>query len=666
MICGKQGGDGMLCQKCGYYSESDESVCPACGQILKHESGFRQQGAQAIRQGKKAREALKNKTEQKPDAAETRRRRSGASHATMEIPAVADTRQPGQDYFDRFTVSEDPEQNPGRETIERRRRTIYDDEADPDQAAKYLASVEANRRPHRQMVNWMKIAVIAAIAMIVLAAGSFGFLKYTNPGQKILVRLGMHFPKLTMQVSTAALWEVGDEMLDSGRIDDAIACYEKAKAQDEDSPNHYSDPDGLLNLGSAYEAAGMVDEAAELYKYIYENTPSRPEAYIAHIRILQNNGQEREAGELMKQAYEKTGDASFQTQRSDLLPVPPEAEPKAGFYNALKSLVLSSPQGYDVYYTFDENALLPYQGILYQYPVPLPEGVRTLRAVAVNGQLVSDEIKGTYRIALPSPMTPQANLAPNTYKTSQRVKLKPGKDDIGDDHIRIYYTIDGSNPGLNSPIYTGEPIQLANGWVTLKAIAVNQYGKPSNTLEVKYKIDANPKPKEAFNASDTLDSLKLGSTSQQEFQEKYGEGTPAGKVENDGFDTECRRYVYPWGYAIMNMNKSRKTWVVVEVYYSTPGTFKAPRGTAIGRAEKDVTNQFRDMLQLENEEGYRGLYEITNGKGTITPYEDGSKLIQYTFYSSESKYLVLEYYVGTDGTVTGIDLRHSVRTPNRT
>ena len=66
----------MLCQKCGYYSDSDESVCPACGQILKHESGFRQQGAQAIRQGKKAREALKMKPDQKPDAAEAKRRRS--------------------------------------------------------------------------------------------------------------------------------------------------------------------------------------------------------------------------------------------------------------------------------------------------------------------------------------------------------------------------------------------------------------------------------------------------------------------------------------------------------------------------------------------------------------------------------------------------------------
>ena len=656
----------MLCQKCGYYSENDESVCPACGQILKHESGFRQQGAQAIRQGKKAREALRNKAEEKPETSEVKRRRSGASHATMEIPAVDDTREPGRDFFDQFTVSEDPEQNPGRATIERRRRTVYDDEADPDQAAKYLASLEANRHQRRQMVNWMKIAMIAAIAGIVLMAGGFAFLKWTDPGQKILIRIGLHFPDRTMQVSTAALWAVGDEMLDSGRIDDAIACYEKAKAQDEANEKTHMDVDGLLNLGSAYEAAGMIDEATELYKHIYNETPSRPEAYIALIRIYQNSGKEKEAGELMQTAYQKTGDTSFQTQRNDLLPVPPEAKPDAGFHNALVSLKLSSPQGFDVYWTFDENADLPYGGVLYQYPVPLPEGTWTLRAVSVNGQLVSDELKGTYRIALPSPMTPRANLAPKTYKTSQRVTLKPGKDDVGDDHIRIYYTIDGSNPGLNSPIYTGEPIQLANGWVTLKAIAVNQHGKPSNTLEVKYKIEANPKPKEAFNAADTLDSLKLGTTTQQEFQEKYGEGTPAGTVEDDGFDTECRRFIYPWGYAIMNMNKTRKTWVVVEVYYSTPGTFKAPRGTGIGRAEKDVTNQFRDMLQLPNEEGYRGLYEITNGKGTITPYEDGSKLIRYTFYSTESKYMVLEYYIGTDGTVTGIDLKHRVKTPSST
>ena len=647
----------MLCQKCGYYSENDESVCPACGQILKYESGFRQQGAQAIRQGKKAREALKIKADQKPDAAEARRRRSGASHATMEIPAVEDARLPEQDYFDRFTVSEDPEQNPDRETIERKRRTVYDDEADPEQAAKYLASLEGERHQHRRMVNWMKISLISVISVIVLVFGSLGFLRWTDPGQKIVIRLSLRFPGLTMPVSTAALWAVGDEMLDSGRIDEAIACYEKAKEQDAADPNGFMDPDGLMNLGSAYEAAGMIDKAAELYEYIYTETPSRPEAYIAHIRILQNNGQEKEAGELMQRAYESTGEKSFETQRTDLLPVPPEVKPQAGFYSRNTDVTLSSSQGYDVYYTFSEDAELPSGGVLYQGPIPLPEGTWTLRAVSLNGRLVSDEVKGTYRISLPQPMTPQSNLAPGTYKTSQRVKLKPGKDDIGDDHIVIYYTIDGSNPGKHSPIFTGEPIQLANGWVTLKAVAVNEHYKVSNTLEVKYKIEANPKPKEAFNASDTLDSLKLGSTTQQEFQEKYGEGTPGGKVESDDFKTECRRFIYPWGYAIMNLT-SRKVWVVVEVYFSTPDAFTAPRGTGIGRAEKDVTNQFRDMLQLANDEGYRGLYEITNGKGSITPYEDGSKLIEYTFYSSESKYLTLDYYIGTDGTVTGIDLRH--------
>ena len=142
----------------------------------------------------------------------------------MEIPAVEDGHLPDQDFFDRFTVSEDPEQNPGRETIERRRRTVYDDEADPEQAAKYLASLEGDRKQHRQMVNWMKITVVSFIAVIVLIFGAVGFLKWTDPGQKIMIRLSLRFPSLNAQVSTAALWAVGDEMLDSGRIEEAIIC----------------------------------------------------------------------------------------------------------------------------------------------------------------------------------------------------------------------------------------------------------------------------------------------------------------------------------------------------------------------------------------------------------------------------------------------------------
>ena len=61
--------------------------------------------------------------------------------------------------------------------------------------------------------------------------------------------------------------------------------------------------------------------------------------------------------------------------------------------------------------------------------------------------------------------------------------------------ITIYYTIDGSIPDEDSPVWDGETaIQLPGGYVTLRATAVNGYGKASNTLEVLYKIEQKPWP----------------------------------------------------------------------------------------------------------------------------------------------------------------------------
>ena len=653
----RAGGDGMLCPKCGYYAESEENVCPACGEILRHESGFCQQGAQAIRQGKRAREAARTRPLQDEKLIqETRRRRSGASHATVEMPAVQDTRSSGEAFLDGYTISEDPEEDEAQKTFERRKRIIYDDEADAEQAARYLAAHDGNKRYHHSMVNWMKVVIITFGIILLIAIGSFAFVKWTDAGQRILARIWVRFPKLNVEISSASLWAVGDEMMDDGQIDDAILCFERAKAQDE--KEKLVDVDGLLMLGNAYEASGQMKEAALLYESIYTETPSRSEAYIAHIRILTNSGEPGDsvkAGELMKTAYEKTGEATFLSQRSDLLPAPPEVNLTAGYYETKKTISILSYQGYDVYYTFDENAELPYGGIKFTTPIPLEEGTHNLRAVAVNGELVSDELRGTYKIIMPSPQTPQCNLAPMTYKTSQKVRLKPGKDNINDDDIIIYYTVDGSNPDADSPIYNGTPVQLANGRVTLKAVAVNKYRKVSNMLEVNYKIEAKPQPKSAFTTDDMIDKLKPGTTTQLEFQEKYGEGISSGAVNVDGFDTECRRYDYPWGYAIMNL--TRKTWILVEVEYHSSGVFSAPRGTNIGDPEKNVTNQFRDMLQLESNSGNRGLYSNDYGSGKIWKQDDGSKIIRYR-YTYENHWLQLDYHVSTAGTVDSIHLKY--------
>ena len=634
----------MLCPKCGYYSDREESVCPECGNILQPASGIPKEGPQAIRQGKRAREAVRTRQE-RPAAQEKsgRRARAGAGRGTLKLPSVKDTRRTAE------TEDEIPEMEEDT-GIERRRRTFYDENADESTAMKYLSSHEGPAR--RRMVNWMKVSLIAAFCVALLAGLSWLFLKKTDAGQRMLARMGR-------DANSVAYWAVGDEKLDSGDVDGAIECYKIARKKDAEAEVPFVDVDGLLTLASALEAADRMKEAAELYEEIYTETPSRTEAYVNHIRILQNSGSEEDlvlAGELMKKAYEQTGERTFLTQRDDLLPAPPSVKPDAGNYDSKKTLVFTSYQGYDVYFTYNnEEAKLPEEGVkATKEGFPLDEGIWNIRAVAVNGKLVSDEMKATYKIIMPSPMTPRATLAPNTYKTRQTVKLKPGLDDERDSSIVIYYTIDGSIPNADSPVFDGDPIVLPNGWVTLKAYAVNRYKKLSNMLEINYKIEAKPWPKSAFDEEDTVGSLKMNKTTQQEFTAAYGAGTAAGSVKIEGFKTECRRFDYPWGYTVMNL--SGKNWVLVELSFSS-GVMTGPRETKIGDSEDYVVGQFRDMGQVESKSGNRGLYSTEKGSGKIWVQENDEKIIRYR-YAASSAWVQLEYLLSSSGTVKNITLKY--------
>ena len=644
----------MLCPKCGHYSENEENVCPECGELLKRNNEFKDGGAQAIRQGKRAREAAKARPVKAPEATERqRRRRDNQGQETPEMGAVPDTRSKGGPGGGRAQrtgrESEDGEDVPGGR-IERKRRPVYENRTEGEGPAPYAPGENGNGK--RRMVNWIKLSLIGMAAAVVLVA--IAYVVYTQTWFGELFRA-----RHDQKASAAAYWAVGDERMDVGDISGAIRSYEKAAELDAENKN--VDVDGLLMLASAYESMDDTKKAAELYEKIYTETPSRTEAYVNHIRILQNSGKYGDlakAGELMKLAYEKTGDTTFETQRNDLLPSPPKLDPIAAYYEKKINVTFTSYQGYDIYYTLDEKAKLPYGGKKApEEGLPLDdEGVYYIRAVCVNGELVSDEVAGTYKVIMPSPQIPRATLAPNTYKTPQKVRLKPGVDDEKDTNLVIYYTVDGSIPDSDSPIFTGDPITLPNGWVSLKAIAVNRYNKLSNMLEVKYKIEANPKPKSSFTAEDTISGLKLTQTTQNEFFEKFGEGTPVGAVTQEGFETECRRFDYSWGYAVMNLNK-KKIWVLVEISYSAGSTFSGPRGTGIGDAEAFVTEKFKDMQQIASKSGNRGLYSNNDGTGKIWKQENGEKIIRYR-YDQDGHWIQLEYLLNTAGNVKNIDWKY--------
>jgi hypothetical protein len=193
--------------------------------------------------------------------------------------------------------------------------------------------------------------------------------------------------------------------------------------------------------------------------------------------------------------------------------------------------------------------------------------------------------------------------------------------------------------------------------VTIKAIAVNKYNKVSNMLEVKYKIEAKPYPLTAWDLKETIGSLELNKTTMQEFQEAYGQGTQADMEPNGDFDTECRKYVYPWGYAVMNLAK--KNWVLVELYFTDGSTFKAPRGTGISDPMDFVVGKFKDLGQLPSASGNRGLYSLDSGSdGKIWLQDDGTKILRYRI-RNDGHWYILDYMIKKNGNVYAVDWRYT-------
>ena len=631
----------MLCPFCGTYADSDDIVCPGCGKLLPRGEN-RDSGVMAIRQGKRAREeAVSGRT---PIWLE--RQGTGRVYVDPETRPSSDGQIPMFANPEIYEADGTPlSQTQGIE----RSRSVYGETQ--TQLPPVMGERSHRKRPDRpirkHMVNWMVVLVVAVVVLILGGAGAVLYLRRTPAGQRILARMGQ-------ETTAAALWEVGEEQMNTGDMERAIASFEKAAALDTDSEEKIVNVPGLLMLASVYEAEGRTADAEAIYTELYTNVvPSATEAYTNEIRIMLADGRDAEAADLMKLAYQKTGSAIFSRQRSDLLPQLPMVDKVAGPYDQKMTIHLSSPQNFDVYYTINQpDATLPADGQKYEEGIFMDEGTWVVRAVCVNGDLVSDVLTATYRVSMPSPRMPRASLAPATYKQKQRVRIWPGLENMEDDDIVIYYTIDGSLPNADSPIYhDGEPVLLPTGRVKLQAVAVNKYGKPSQTLEVNYKIEAKPWPKTAYTTED-LGSIKLNSTTWDVFSRTYGSAQSQEDLTMQGFENPCRRYTYDWGYA--TFQRMGGVQYLIELSYTTT-EISAPRGTKVGQSEDYILSKFCDMGQVESPSGNRGLYSTGDGIGKIFKREsDGSRYIQYIAYTADSHRWELDYELGQGNTVERI------------
>jgi len=610
----------MLCERCGAHVPDDALTCDSCGTYL---AGVRTrtQGMDSMRQGKApTRPVIQKDTRTGARVYDEK----GRVPSREEVPYQVHR---GDDRSQRRNRR--PEEDAGRPTVKK---------GLPNPGTGARRQVRTQRgKPHnvqKHMINWAQVTVVIVLLVIGAAVGAFFYLKETLPGQKIMVRAGQ-------DGSHEAYWQVGEEYLNKGYIDEAIAHFLIAREKELALDPPVDNIEGLLLLGSAYEAADRLEEAEALYVDLYTNlVPSRPEAYKCMARMLLAQDRGPEAGELLKLAYEKTGMTTFRMQRDELLPNTPETSLTSGRYSEKRKVTLSSSEGYDIYYTTDPEAQLPQDGIRYTAPIQLDEGTVAMRAVTVSGDLVSDPLSVSYTVIMPSPASPYIRLAPKTYKRRQKVYITPGDEN---ENVTIYYTIDGSTPDADSPIYTGEPVALPTGRVTMKAIAVNEYGKSSNAREVSWKITVSPYPKEEYTQNDTFKDFQLMKTTQEAFENKYGKGRDETLVKVGGFEEACKQLTYDWGYAVFG-RAATGTWMVCQVHM-TQNITTGPRNTKIGDDMDKVIGLFKDMNQLASPSGNRGLYQIEDkGRGKLYKLEDGTYSLQYRCTTSESNTLDLIYH----------------------
>lgn len=647
----------MLCPNCHAYASADAIRCPKCGMPLNlPDDGEKQEDSDLLsfRQGRHL--AAHQQAPLPPKKPNDRRRRG--SHAMENVP---DATQEAAAYDEEKHVYGENDPFLDSEVLGQG-AAMPEDIAYGKRAPKAHLKGEKRSDKHNPLhrgINWMVVLLCAVVAAIGMVFGAYMFLTRTDSGQVLMARMGR-------EANAAALWQVGEERMNNGDLSGAIDYFVKANEQDGKENANVS---GLLMLGNAYEANGELDKAEEVYAYLYTDiVPSATDPYRNQVRIYLAQGRQKEAAELLAVAYKATGVTTFNTQRTSILPPTPGASVTAGYYTAKQTITFAVASDYEVYYTFNDLNKLPEEGTLYTGPIELGEGDWSLRAVSVSGDLVSDEMRGSYQIYMPTPLQPAVLLAPGTYDRRISVTLRPGtltKDQLEKNPgyaatlsdevaqtITIYYTIDGSTPDEDSPRYTtGDKIQMPGGNVTLKAISVNGYGKSSTIKEVGYKFNQKPWMKTMMTVDDVIGDWKLASTTKEVFTQKCGEGTATETVYNYTIGMDMEKITYDWGYACFA--RLRTANVLVELYM-TRNEFTAPRKTQIGNTEEEVISVYKDFGQVESPSGNRGLYEKDFSKGKIYKQEDGTKIIRYRVETGDSHIWQLDYELSTAGTVQAI------------
>lgn len=230
-----------------------------------------------------------------------------------------------------------------------------------------------------------------------------------------------------------------------------------------------------------YQEQELTDVVIEKCKALIDFAPERQEAYDILIPIYIKSEQYQKLSYLLAQCPIQ----SVTEQYADYMALPPEFDPGEGAFNTSISLKLIGGGNGTIYYTLDGSEPSKYSD-RYTAPVKLLSGNYEVSAIYINDfGICSDIVTKTYDIESYIDIVPEISAPSGDYVIPQSIQVT-----VPDEGCSVYYTTDGSEPTMDSDIYT-TAFLMPLGSSTFKFLMVDSEGNESEIVTRNYNCVPN-------------------------------------------------------------------------------------------------------------------------------------------------------------------------------